>query len=111
MTLPSNDMIFPPVPLVGVLLRYAIRADVAVRVCAAGLGRLRKKGIPQPAPSISSLPVGREVKESSHPFGFAQDKLLCRVRNGRIRPGLQESFFPHPAGKRTPRPGRCSYLG
>ena len=28
--------------------------------------RLRKKGIPQPALSLSSLPVGREVKESSH---------------------------------------------
>src|SRR5579863_4756896 len=53
-------------------------------------GRLRKKGIPQPAPSLSSLPAGREVKESSH--------LLCRVRNRYIRPGPQESFFSHPAG-------------
>ena len=51
--------------------------------------RLRKKGIPQPTPSLWSLPVGREVKESSH--------LLCRVRNRYIRPGPQESFFPHPA--------------
>ncbi len=40
---------------------------------AAILNRLRKKGIPQPAFSLSSLPVGREVKESSH--------LLPRGRN------------------------------
>jgi hypothetical protein len=51
--------------------------------------RVRKKGIPQPAPSLSSLPIGREVKESSH--------LSCRVANGRILPGPQESFFPQPA--------------
>ena len=58
--------------------------------------RLRKKGIPRPAPSLSSLPVGREVKESSH--------LLYRVRNRYIRPGLQESFFPHPAGALAQNP-------
>jgi hypothetical protein len=42
---------------------------------------------------LASLPVGREVKESSHSFGFAQDKLLCGVRNGPIRPSLQDPFF------------------
>src|SRR5208282_5989104 len=48
----------------------------------AGCG---KKEFPPPAPSLWSLPVGREVKESSH--------LLCRVRSGRIRPGTQPAFF------------------
>ncbi len=56
---------------------------------AEKFSRLRKKGLPQPAPSLSSLPVGREVKESSH--------LLCRVPSGHIRPSLQKSLFPHPA--------------
>jgi hypothetical protein len=28
-------------------------------------GRLRKKGLPQPAPSLSSLPQGEKIKESS----------------------------------------------
>src|SRR5580704_16459177 len=49
------------------------------------------------AHSQPSLPVGREVKECSHPFGSAQDKLLCRVWNSYLRPGPQESFFPYPA--------------
>ena len=59
--------------------------------------RLRKKRNSAAAPSLWSLPVGREVKESNHSFGFAQDKLLCRVRNRYIRPSPQEALFPHPA--------------
>ncbi len=65
------------------------RRDLQTEFVGQYTSRLRKKGIPQPAPSLSSLPVGREVKESSH--------LLCRVWNRYIRPGPQESLFPHPA--------------
>jgi hypothetical protein len=38
--------------------------------------RLRKKGFPPPAPSLWSLPEGREAKEGS--------RLLSRVRNADI---------------------------
>ena len=60
---------------------------------ARGPKSLRKKGISAACSLTLVSPVGREVKESSHPFGCAQDKLLSRVRNAYISIGPKPSFF------------------
>jgi len=39
----------------------------------------------------------REVKESGHPFGSAQDELLRKVRNTNISIDRGMVFFPHSA--------------
>src|ERR1700693_4538381 len=59
--------------------------------------RLRKKGISAACSLTLVSPKGREAKESGHSFGFAQDKLLCRVRNVNIFIDCEKLFFPHPA--------------
>jgi len=55
--------------------------------------RLRKKGISAACSLTLVSPGGREVKESGHPFGCAQDKLLPRVRNVNIFIDRGKVFF------------------
>ena len=69
--------------------------------CLAGCGkkgfcalsRLRKKAFSATCSRTLVSPRGRELKESSHPFGSAQDKLLCRVRNARVCLRPKYPFF------------------
>src|SRR5260370_2414667 len=56
---------------------------------------------PQPAPLLLSPPgQGEKIEEGSHPFGCAQDKLLCRVLLPSVNPRSREPVFPHPASRR-----------
>jgi hypothetical protein len=57
------------------------------------LSRLRKKGISTACSLTLVSSGGREVKESGHPFGCAQDKLLPRVRTSTASSTAERSFF------------------
>ena len=55
------------------------RTPARVQIVPRRSSRLRKS-LPQPAPLLLSPPgQGEKIEEGSHPFGCAQDKLLCRV--------------------------------
>jgi mono/diheme cytochrome c family protein len=58
-------------------------------VCYGTASRLRKKGLPQPAPSLLSLPKGEKIKGRS--------QLLCRVLKAKITATARKLLFPHPA--------------
>ena len=63
-----------------------VERSLISRLCRAAesLSGPRKKGISAACSLTLVSPGGREVKESSLPFGCAQDKLLPRVRNANI---------------------------
>ena len=52
---------------------------------------LRKKVLPQAAPSLLSLPKGEKIKERS--------QFLCRVQKANITASFRKILFPHPAGR------------